>query len=589
MTTSIQAPILPTLRAQLTAKVQSALAHVLAHDPAFASVTTPTIGLMRPKQAAHGDWSCTAALGLAKQAKLNPRILAAAIQKQLGTAEGLLEKTEIAGPGYLNLYVCADAWRDVLKQIIQQENAFIHSDRGQGERILLEYVSANPTGPLHVAHGRGAVTGDVVARLMDVAGFDVEREYYINDLGHQTDVLARSVFIRYQELHGRQVEHPEDFYPGDYVADIAQTLSQKYQERLLEQPESVWLETIRDFGIAAMLVRIKQDLNDFGVQFDHFVSERELTERIGLEPLLARLDKLGHTYREDGKLWFRTTSFGDDKDRVIVREDGRPTYFASDIAYHDDKLRRGFDRLINVWGADHGGYLTRVKAGLAALGHDPEKLHVIFIQMVSLTRDGEAVRMGKRLGTAVWLKEVIDEAGRDATRYLFLQRRADAQMDFDITLATKKSIENPVFYAQMGHARLASIARRAQAENIATPGLHTDLTALDLPEELALLRVLSQAPDVVGDAAESMEPHQVIHYVQNLIAQFHSYYTQYKATERVISDDVNKTQARLLLCHGLQLVLGALLNLLGVDAPEQMYLNDAISQDEVDSEHQHAG
>ena len=448
--------------------------------------------------------------------------------------------------------------------------------RGHGERILLEYVSANPTGPLHVAHGRGAVTGDVMASLLRVAGYHVDREYYVNDLGNQTDVMARSVYLRYAELHGQAFTPPEQFYPGAYITDIAADLKSEVGDRYLGKPEAEWLEILRERGITRMLARIKSDLAAFGVEFENWVSERELTERVGLQGMLQRLQAAGHIYEQDGKKWFRSTDFGDDKDRVVLREDGRPTYFASDIAYHDNKMQRGYKRLINVWGADHGGYVTRVKAGLTALGYANDPMHVVLIQMVSLSRGGEAVRMGKRLGTAVWLREIIDEAGKDATRYLFIMRRSEAQMDFDIDLAIKKSIENPVFYAQMGHARLASIVRKAKEAGVPPPNPDKAgvLDALTLPEELDLIKTLARVPDALADAAEQLEPHQVVHYVQGLIAQFHSYYTQYKNTERVISDHAAKTEARLLLCAGLQTVLKVLLTLLGVDAPDRMVLPD---------------
>jgi arginyl-tRNA synthetase len=564
-----------TLRAKLASHVQTALSSLFGPDALQGSV--PSISLVRPKQAAHGDWCCTAALALAKAAKQNPRALAEKLKAALGDAGGMLEKTEIAGPGYLNLTVHKDAWRAVLRDVLAQDSTYICTQQKKPTRILLEYVSANPTGPLHVAHGRGAVTGDVIANLLRAAGYQAEREYYINDLGHQADVLARSIHLRYRQLFGQTPELPEDFYPGDYIIQAAQALKDQVGDAYLTGDEDGWIEPVRSGGMAAMMVRIRSDLEAFGIGFDHYVSERAFIQEVGLEAFLARLEKTGHTYRQDGKLWFRSTSFGDDKDRVLMRDDGRPTYFASDIAYHDHKFQRGFDRLINVWGADHGGYLARIKAGLTALGHDADRLQVIFIQMVSLSRDGAAVRMGKRLGTAVWLREVVEEAGRDATRYLFVSRRADAQMDFDITLATKRSIENPVYYAQMGHARLASIERKAaQAGMLPQDSAQVDLTALRLPEEFDLLRTLSQAPDVVADAAEAMEPHQVVHYVQGLIAQFHSYYSQYKNTQRVISDDVAVTHARILLCRGLRVVLASLLGVLGVAAPESMYLADAI-------------
>lgn len=574
-----------TVRARLLDHVQAALAALFAQGVLTGPV--PQLSLVRPKQAAHGDWCCTAALALAKVAKQNPRALAAQFKSALGDAGGMLDKVDIAGPGYLNLTVCKDTWRQELGDVVARGTSYIETGRRQKTRILLEYVSANPTGPLHVAHGRGAVTGDVVGNLMQAAGFDIEREYYVNDLGHQADVLARSIHLRYRQLFGQTPELPEDFYPGDYITDVAQTLKDEYGDTYLAGGEDSWIDPVRSLGMAAMMKRIGSDLKAFGIGFDHFVSERAFIKSVGLAAFLARLEQTGHTYRQDDKLWFRSTTFGDDKDRVLMRDDGRPTYFASDIAYHDDKFRRGFDRLVNVWGADHGGYLARIRAGLSALGHDAERLKVIFIQMVSLSRDGEAVRMGKRLGTAVWLREVVDEAGRDATRYLFLSRRADAQMDFDITLATKRSIENPVYYAQMGHARLASIERKAVEAGMLPPdAAQVDLDALHLPEEFDLLRTLSQAPDVVADAAEAMEPHQIVHYVQGLIAQFHSYYSQYKNTHRVVSDDAPATYARLLLCQGLRVVLAALLGILGVEAPDRMYLADAAdASDEADQAH----
>ena len=560
-----------TLREQLTTHVEKAL--VALYTQGFLAGDAPTIVLAPPKQASHGDYACTVALALAKSAGKKPRDIAVALQEALGNAGGLLEKTEIAGPGYLNLHVAPATWHKMLCTVLSEGKAFLRSSRGKQQKVLLEYVSANPTGPLHVAHGRGAVLGDVIANLMSTAGWSVEREYYVNDMGNQIDIMAQSVYLRYGELCGRPFTPPDDFYPGAYISDIAQQLHAKVGTDYLDKPTSVWLEPIKQVGVSAMRERIQTDLEAFGVRFDHFVSEKALGHKMDLQGMLANLEKAGHIYEEDGKKWFRSTSFGDDKDRVVVREDGRVTYFATDIAYHHNKLQRGFDRLINIWGADHGGYVTRVKAGMSALGHAGDPLHVILMQMVSLTRGGEAVRMGKRLGTAVWLREIIDEAGRDATRYFFLMRRADTQMDFDIDLATKKSLDNPVFYAQMGYARLASIARRARDEHVPEPVASlAALAPLGLPEEFDLIKALVRAPDVVADAAEAAEPHLVVNYVQNLIAQFHSYYTQYKNTERVISQDSAKTQARLLLCQGLAEVLHDLLDLLGVAAPERMSL-----------------
>ena len=560
-----------TVREKLTSIVQQGV-HSL-YTSGYLEGEAPTIALEPPKQAVHGDYACTIALALARTAKKNPREIAQKLQAAIGEGGGMIERSEIAGPGFLNFFVSADMWRESLRDILEQGTDLLRSNVGQGEKILLEYVSANPTGPLHIAHGRGAVIGDVLARLLRAVGYDVLCEYYVNDQGNQTNVMARSIFIRYQELYGREMDHPEDFYPGEYVSEIATELREEVGDRFVDQPEEAWLDTFRDRGIELMRARIQADLEAFGVPFDSWVSERELTERLDLDGMIQRLETKGHIYTEEGKRWFRTTDFGDDKDRVVQRDDGRTTYFASDIAYHDDKVHRGYRRLINLWGADHGGYITRVKAGMQALDHDPEALEVLLMQMVSLSRGGETVRMGKRLGTAVWLQDVVAEAGRDATRYFFLMRRSDSQMDFDLDLAASKSLDNPVYYAQMGHARMCAIGRKAREagynEVTWEPGA---LDALQLPEELGLIKAMLKAPEVIRDAAHHREPHQVVHYIQDLIAQFHSYYTQYGKTERVISDDPDKTRARLLLCKALQTSLKGLLELLGVDAPEEMYL-----------------
>ncbi|MEE8409075.1 MAG: arginine--tRNA ligase, partial [Myxococcota bacterium] len=461
------------LRAKLEQSVAAAL-EAMRRD-GFLTVDPPQVQLHPPKQASHGDFACSMALALAKPLKKSPRDIAAKLREALGDAGGLLEKTEIAGPGYVNMFVARSAWHAQLADILKAGESFIRSEHGAGKRILVEFVSANPTGPLHVAHGRGAVTGDVVANLLDAAGYDVEREYYVNDLGHQVDVYARSIHLRYAELFGRSLTPPkEDFYPGEYVTEIAAMIKEEIGDKYLDANEEEWLAPFRDRGIELMLERIRADLDAFGVRFDHWVSEREMTARVGLDAILERLDDAGHVFTEEGKTWFRSTDFGDDKDRVVVRDDGRPTYFASDIAYHDEKMSRGFAELINVWGADHGGYVARVSAGMQALGYPRDALRVILVQMVSLSRGGESVRMGKRLGTAVWLRDVVNEAGRDATRYFFVMRRTEAQLEFDIDLASKKSLDNPVYYAQMGHARLSSIARRAREAGVPEPELGAD-------------------------------------------------------------------------------------------------------------------
>lgn len=570
----------PSIRRRLAHHIERAAA-VIAGQPTIASLALRDGGLVPPKHAQHGDFSTPLALALAKAVRRPPRDVAADIIGVLGDADGLLAHCEVAGPGHINCTLQADAWRDAAWQAAHHGAATLHSDVGGGEKILVEFVSANPTGPLHVAHGRGAVHGDVIARLLAVAGYDVTREYYVNDLGNQTDVLARSVWAHLEALRGKPFVAPAEFYPGDYVQGLAEHFFAHDPQLGLTADGSRaddWLDQIRTQSTAGMLARIRQDLAQLNVGFDSWVSERELTAALDMPAIIERLKRADHVFEQDGKLWFRTTAFGDDKDRVLVREDGRPTYFFGDVGYHDDKMRRGYARLVNLWGADHAGYVARVRAGLAALGHDPLALEIEFIQMVSLTRGGQSVKMGKRLGTAVWLKDVIDEAGRDATRYLFLMRRLDTQMEFDVELAQRKSLDNPVYYAQMGHARLRAIERKAEAEGVALPPPDAwqlaDLEPLVLPEEVGLMRAMARAADVVADAARAREPHAVVAFVQDLIAQFHSYYSRYKRDERVISDDAGKTRARLLLCRGLANVLEGLLTLLGVDAPARMDLLD---------------
>lgn len=564
-----------TVRQKLATAVAAAL-DSLYQDGTLQGERLSEVALGETKHPSHGDFACNAAMMLAKKAKKNPREIASALQERLGHAGGMLERSEIAGPGFLNLFVTQKVWHDALAEVLQKKGAFIRSDAGAGQKILLEYVSANPTGPLHIAHGRGAVTGDILARLLDAAGHHVHREYYVNDLGAQVDTFGRSIHLRYGELHGRPFEAPEAFYPGEYVTEIAQELKDAEGDIYLDRPEEEWLPHFRNYGVASMLERIKKDLADFGITFDRFVSEREMTERTGLQDTLSKLEQRGVIYEKDGKRWFRSTDFGDDKDRVVIREDGRTTYFASDIAYHDDKLTRGFGHLINVWGADHGGYIQRVKAGIAALGWEGDPLEVRLVQMVSLLKGGEPFKIGKRTGNAIWLRDVLDAAGSDPTRFFFALRRSESQMELDIDLATKKSLDNPVYYAQMGHARLCAIFRKAQEQGVELPSYAPGaLDALTLPEELAIVQRMAKVPEVIAQAAVDREPHVVVHYLQDLIGAFHSYYTQYSKTERVISDDADKTRARLLLCEGLRDILHALLvDILGVSAPEEMYLEE---------------
>lgn len=574
----------PSVRTRLAAALQGAWQALCCDDAALAAAAeagelpAPALGV--PKQASHGDFSTPFALALGRRVGHDPRQLAERLRRGLGDAGGLLARAEVAGPGHLNFFVAPAAWRDAFWRLLQTPAQALRSNAGAGRRVLLEFVSANPTGPLHVAHGRGAVYGDVVARLLDAAGYEVTREYYVNDLGHQTDVLARSVYAHYLACAGEPLQVPEEYYPGDYVQSLAEMLHARHGNRYVGAPTADWLEDFRTQCTEAMLERIRRDLRAFNVPFDTWVSERALAQPEVLRRTVDELRARGHVYDDDdGRVWFRSTTFGDDKDRVMVREDGRPTYFLSDVAYHRQKAERGYDRLINVWGADHGGYLPRIHASLAALGFEPKRLHVSFVQMVSLSRGGQAVKMGKRLGTAVWLREIVDEAGPDATRYMFATRKLDTQMDFDVDLARRQSLDNPVFYAQMGHARLCAIARRAAEQQRALPPpsqwRREALDALTLEDELSLMRAAARAPDVVADAAAELEPHRVPAYLQELISGFHSYYSRNKAGARVLGDDSQLTLARLLLCRGLQQLFAALLESVGVAAPKRMQLPDA--------------
>ncbi|MBI5070699.1 MAG: arginine--tRNA ligase [Deltaproteobacteria bacterium] len=557
-----------------------------------------------PRDPRHGDFAVNAALVLSKAAGKPPRELAASIVEELRAvdADGAVASVEIAGPGFINLRLAADVWFRGLAEVERQGAAFGRTGAGKGKRVNVEFVSANPTGPMHVGHGRNAVTGDVVARLLDWSGHAVTREYYVNDFGAQVQTLARSVHLRYQELHGRQVVFPPKGYPGEYVVDIARAVKAADGDRWLDAPESSWLAPFRDRAVEHVLGMIREDLEAIGVgRYDVWSSEKALYQSGAVERFLAELtakdlvyvgklppprskkgappppahvaaiaDEEGMTAADDLTL-FRSSQYGDEVDRPVKKADGTPTYFCADIAYHWQKRQRA-DKLVDVLGADHGGYVPRLKAALQALGHQRDDLHVVLIQMVNLTRGGEAVKMGKRSGNVVWLREVVDEVGRDAARYLFLTRRADAQLDFDLDLAKQQTLDNPVFYVQYGHARIASILRRAAEAGIAAP--RYDLEAvrrLALPEEQDLLRRVLSFPELLAGAALAFEPHRVAYFLQETIAAFHSYYTGGKRTgERVIGPDPVTTAGRLYLCKALQQVLANGLAVLGVAAPERM-------------------
>jgi arginyl-tRNA synthetase len=523
----------------------------------------PPLTLEVPSDPKFGDLASNVALVLARSAGRPPRAVAEAVLAHLQDPAGWLAATEVAGPGFINFRFAPPFWHMVLREALDAGPAYGRSDVGTGRRVQVEFVSANPTGPLHVGHGRGAVIGDVVARLLEAAGWEVEREYYVNDAGRQMDVLGRSTFVRYRQVCGREATLPEDAYPGEYLVAVARRLKEESGTALLDLPVEEAEAHCREAAGRLLLEEIQADLERFGVRFDRFVSERSLHARDvmarALEALPADL-----LYREDGALFYRTTRFGDEKDRALVRGSGEPTYFGGDAAHYLETLERGFSQLVNVLGADHHGYVARLRALLGGFGHSPDLLRVLLVQLVNLTRGGEPVRMGKRAGEFVTLREVVDEVGTDAARFFFLLRKADSQLDFDLELAKQQSTDNPVFYVQYAHARIASVLRQA-AESGLTFDPGADLGPLGEPE-VEVLRVVASFPDVVEAAARELEPHRVVFYALELAGAFHRYYNRH----RILTDDGALTQARLALVGCVQSVLRGVLGLAGVQAPERM-------------------
>ncbi len=519
------------------------------------------------KDPGHGDYASNIAMVLAKQAKKNPREIAKMLTERIEDREGLLDRVEIAGPGFLNFFVRQAGFARLLGDVHLQGERYGSSDLGRRRRVQIEYVSANPTGPLHIGHARGAVVGDVMANILDAVGFKVFREYYINDAGNQMNNLGKSVLLRYRELLGETVEFSEGCYRGEYIRELASELRKKDGDRYIrEKPEDL-IPRFTEFAAGAILEGIQEDLRIFGCVFDRYFSERELYRDDGVGKLLGELEEKGFIYREEGTLWFRTTAFGDEKDRVVVRQNGDPTYFAADIAYHLNKFQRGFESVIDIWGADHHGYIPRMSAAVQALGYEKDALKVILVQLVNLLREGKPVAMSTRSGEFVTLREVVDEVGRDAARYNFLMRRSDSHLDFDLEIAKKQSNENPVYYVQYAHARICSILRIAAERGYTVPAYdRADLSLLQLPEEVDLVKAVTRFPEVLEGAARSLEPHRVTFYLNDLAGLFHSYYNKNK----VISDDAALTGARLFLCRSVLTVLQNALKILGVSAPEKM-------------------
>jgi arginyl-tRNA synthetase len=529
----------------------------------------PFIEIDITKEAAFGDYASNIAMVLASRVKgkLPPRKIAEVIRGHIQDNHGVLSKVEVAGPGFMNFFIREGVWSTLLSEADTLGDRYGSSEYGKGKNAHVEFVSANPTGPLHIGHARGAVVGDVIANIAAVSGFSVFREYYINDAGNQMNNLGKSVHYRYLELLGEDVAFPDNCYQGDYIRELAGEIINRDGDiyRSKNQEEAVCLFT--DYAAGAILEGIKEDLRAFGVVFDNYFSERSLYKDNRVAALLKELEEKHVVYSDGETLWFKTTDFGDEKDRVVIRRNGEPTYFAADIAYHHDKYIRGFDTIIDVWGADHHGYIPRMSACIEALGHYRNSLKIVLIQLVSLLRDGMPVPMSTRAGEFVTMKEVVDEVGKDAARYNFLMRRSDSHLDFDLELAKKQSNENPVYYVQYAHARICSIVRNAGEKGYTIPAYEeVDLRCLKLPEEVNLIKTIIRFPEVVEGAAIALEPHRLTFYLNDLAALFHSYYNKH----RVLSDDESLSKARLFLIKTILTVVRNALRLLGVSAPERM-------------------
>lgn len=542
----------------------------------------PQPSLERPREEGHGDWACTIAMRLAKAAHMNPRAIAQAIVDHL-PENNLVESFEIAGPGFINLTLTNASFQAVVSEARQQGSDFGKSELSEPCKVNLEYVSANPTGPMHVGHGRWAALGDAIARVMRHAGYSVDEEFYINDQGNQMNVFGNSVVVRYQQLLGQDVEMPESCYGGAYIKDIAQAIIDADGDKWLDANEDERLVAFRECGYAMMLDSVKNTLSTFGNNFDTWFSERSLfvADENGETKQQRAFDVMnekGLLFEAEGATFFRSTDYGDDKDRVLVKANGDLTYFMSDVAYHYDKMQRGYDHLIDIWGADHHGYIQRCKAMMAAWGY-PDALEVVLGQLVNLLRDGEPVRMSKRTGEMVTFQELIDEVGVDATRYLMLSKSADQAIDFDIEVAKKQDSSNPVYYVQYAHARICSILRKAgeaRGMNVESAGIEEvvaelglddiDLSPLAHESELALMRKMADFSDLVAGAARDRAPFRLTHYAQELAGLFHSFY----GNCHVLGEEESVEKARLALVDSTRIVLALSLDLLGVSAPERM-------------------
>ena len=527
----------------------------------------PDIVVEKPKDEKMGDFACNIAMTLARSERKNPKVIAQIIERHVEKGTAGLDSVEIAGPGFLNLKMSRKFFLDRFADAVEQRNEFGKSNVGQGTKIMIEFVSANPTGPLHIGHGRGAAVGDALARILKKAGYDLKTEYYVNDVGNQMNILGRSTWLRYLELLGNDADFPEDHYRGEYIKDIAQLAIDQHGKKFFDKPEGECVSFFKELAKDNILEGIKKDLSNFRVTFDNWFSEQSLYENNSVEGAIEWLRNEGHVYDKDGAVWLKSSAFDDDKDRVIVKKTGEKTYFCSDIAYHQNKIKRGFKKLINLMGADHHGYVPRMEAVLQAMGYDKNIFKILLIQFVSLLRGGEKVAMSTRSGEFETLSDVVNEVGVDAARYYFLMRSSDAHLDFDLELAKQETSENPVFYIQYAHARICSIFRGAEEKGIQFPGNGSnDLSLLVEEEEFSIIKAILAFPEVVEKSAIALEVHRISHYLLDLVSRFHGYYSRH----RVISDDVPLTLARLYLLDGLRITIRNGFDLMGISVPEKM-------------------
>ena len=586
------------MKDQLKKLIQQSLVDLIANG-SLPEIDLPEIQIDRTKDKAHGDFACNIAMMLARSAKMNPRQIASFIVDALSDVD-FITKVDIAGPGFINFTLSADSAQQIIKEVLVAGSKFGCSQMGAGKRVQVEFVSANPTGPLHVGHGRGAAYGSVVSSLLIAAGFDVPREYYVNDAGRQMDILATSVWLRYLEACGEHFTFPSNGYRGAYVNEIAQTLKAEWGDQFLhsvseiyqfipeDEPEGGDKEAhidaliakaktllseqqyrqVFDLGLNSILADIRSDLADFGTDYDEWFSERSLMESGAVDQAIEQLKAANVLYEQDGAWWFKSTDFGDEKDRVVVRDNGQTTYFASDIAYHLNKFQRGFDTVIDVWGADHHGYIPRVKASLTAMNQDQDKLKVLLVQFAVLYRGTEKVAMSTRSGQFVTLRELREEVGKDAARFFYVMRGADQHMDFDLELAKSQSNDNPVYYVQYAHARVCSVFGQLKERGLTWDQAQGEqhLNRLIEDHEHALMSMLARYPEILESAALNYTPHILAHYLTDLARDFHTYYNAH----HFIVDDQELSQARLTLISAVKQVIVNGLSIIGVSAPEKM-------------------